>query len=321
MSEVMNDPCFVFGLELDGVGGGTATGSETDSSQPSWLHIDYSESTSEAWLQARGLERTAVESLTREESRPHTLLMDSGILVVLRGVNTNPGSEPEDMVSLRMWIEPNRLISVRQRRVFSAQDVRASLEHGNGPRTIADLVTELIERIADRISLFVDSIEERVLEFEEAVEAQEPNDLRREVSALRRQTAVVRRYLAPQRDALDTLYRHSKEILDEAHRYAVREQCDRITRYVEDLDLVRERSLVIQEELLNRLAQEQNARMYVLSIVAAIFLPITFITGLFGMNVAGLPGVEDPAAFWIVCGVMAAILVGVAVLFRIQRWF
>ena len=46
----------------------------------------------------------------------------------------------------------------------------------------------------------------------------------------------------------------------------------------------------MQEELMNRIAQEQNARMYVLSIVAAIFLPISFVTGLFGMNVAGLPG-------------------------------
>ncbi len=319
---MMNDPCFVFGLQLDGQGGGTApSATATDSAHPSWLHIDYSSPTAKTWLLERGLSTGVVETLVREETRPRAVPMGPGVLVVLRGVHANPGSEPEDMVSLRMWIEPNRLITVRQRKMFSAQDVRQSLVEGRGPKTIPDLVTELIERIADRISLFVDSIEEEALAFEEAVETGEPNALRRDVSALRRQTAVVRRYLAPQREALDALFRHSKDILDDAHSYAVREQCDRITRYVEDLDLVRERTLVIQEELLNRLAQEQNARMYVLSIVAAIFLPITFITGLFGMNVAGLPGVEDPAAFWIVCGVMLFLLVGVAVLFRIKRWF
>jgi len=57
--------------------------------------------------------------------------------------------------------------------------------------------------------------------------------------------------------------------------YLVREQSDRITRYVEDLDFVRERALVVQEELFNRISQEQNTRTYVLSIVATIFLPIT----------------------------------------------
>ena len=71
--------------------------------------------------------------------------MNTGVLVLLRGVSTNPGSEPEDRVSLRMSIEPNRLISVRQRKLFSVQDVRESLESGNGPRTIPDLVTGLIE--------------------------------------------------------------------------------------------------------------------------------------------------------------------------------
>ena len=61
--------------------------------------------------------------------------------------------------------------------------------------------------------------------------------------------------------------------------------------------------------------------MYVLSIVAAVFLPITFITGLFGMNVAGLPGTANAGAFWIVAGVMATFTVGVVVLFWIKRWF
>ena len=101
----------------------------------------------------------------------------------------------------------------------------------------------------------------------------------------------------------------------------VREQTDRIAREVEDLDLVRERSLVITEELLNRIAQEQNNRMYVLSIIAAIFLPITFITGLFGMNVAGLPGIENPAAFLLVAGAMLGVTVLTLVLLRAKRWF
>ena len=71
---------------------------------------------------------------------------------------------------------------------------------------------------------------------------------------------------------------------------------------------------------MNRIAQEQNARTYVLSIVAAIFLPISFITGLFGMNVAGLPGIEEPMAFNLVSFAMGAIVVGIVVYFRTRKW-
>jgi zinc transporter len=77
---------------------------------------------------------------------------------------------------------------------------------------------------------------------------------------------------------------------------------------------------VVQEELFNRISQEQNARTYVLSIVAAIFLPITFISGVFGMNVAGLPGLEDIKSFWVVSGVMTAISVGIMIWLRFKRW-
>jgi zinc transporter len=95
---------------------------------------------------------------------------------------------------------------------------------------------------------------------------------------------------------------------------------DRITRYVEDLELVREKAMVLQEELINMMAQQQNDRMYVLSIIAAIFLPISFITGLFGMNVAGLPGINEPSAFVYVAGFMTAMVVTILAIFRLKKW-
>jgi zinc transporter len=318
--EGMTDPCFVFGYLLDGAGGGKQIDESFSDEGPVWLHIDYSTGSAEQWLRDRGVETQIVESLVRGDTRPRTFKTDDGVLIVLRGININPGADPEDMVSVRILMEPNRIISVRQRRLLSVQDVRDSIEKGRGPRNLPDVVTDLIERLADRISSFVDDIEERVAQYETAVESRSLSEIRAEVSALRRQTATVRRFLAPQRDALDTLYRQSEGILDEKHVYAVREQADRITRYVEDLDLVRERALVVQEELLNRVAQEQNARMYVLSIVAAVFLPITFITGVFGMNVAGLPGVENETAFWVVIAAMLAVSVGALILLRFWRW-
>ena len=89
---------------------------------------------------------------------------------------------------------------------------------------------------------------------------------------------------------------------------------------LEDLDLVRERALVAQEEFLGMIANEQNNRMLLLSIVAAIFLPLSFLTGLMGMNVAGLPGTENNWAFGIIVFLMTLIAVLILLLFRARKW-
>jgi zinc transporter len=72
--------------------------------------------------------------------------------------------------------------------------------------------------------------------------------------------------------------------------------------------------------LIAQLAQQQNSRMYILSIVAAIFLPLSFLTGLMGMNVAGLPGTEDPASFTLLVILMLAVGFGIVGIFRWQKW-
>jgi zinc transporter len=93
-----------------------------------------------------------------------------------------------------------------------------------------------------------------------------------------------------------------------------------MTRYLEDIDLARERLVVMQEEFLAQQAQQQNARMYVLSVVAAVFLPLTFVTGLLGMNVGGLPGLESPNGFVVSVVVMLVSAAGLLAFFRWKRW-
>lgn len=318
--QITSAKCFVHGVALDGDGCAAATQKFARTDQPTWLHLDYSEKDCASILKSLELPENVIDSLVRQNTRPRTIVEKRGFLIFLRAVNLNPGDDPDDMVSLRIWLEKNRLITVRQRRVFSIQDLRKELEEGRGPHNIQDLFITIVERLVDRISEYVDAIEEKVGVFEDSIETSNSNEVRIAVSSLRRQSAQIRRYLAPQRDALDFFYRQSKDFLNEEQVYELHEQADRIVRYVEDLDLVRERCLVLQEELMNRIAQEQNARMYVLSIVAAIFLPISFVTGLFGMNVAGLPGIETPYAFNLVAGSMIVIVAGIIIYFKTRKW-
>ncbi len=286
-----------------------------------WVHLDLGSESSRRWLEREsGLRPSVVEALLAIETRPRSHIDEHGSLISLRGVNTNPGEDPEDMVAVRIWIEPERIISSRRRRLLSVQDVRAALDEGNGPRSAGEFLATLIGRLADRIGDFVNGIEERIDVIEERPPDGEIMPLRQNIMGLRRQIAAVRRFLAPQRDALDRLYRQPGSLLDEGEAQDMREEADRVTRYLEDIDLARERLVVLQEELLAQLAQEQNTRMYVLSVVAAVFLPLTFITGMLGMNVGGLPGLESPLGFVWSAVVMVAAAVGLLVFFRWKKW-
>ena len=320
------DPQFLHVVVLDGRGGGrlvdpASVDQWTKDQGVLWVHIDVNDSASQRWLeQHSGVEQSVTDILLAGETRPRSHATEDGLLTVLRGVNTNPGQDPEDMVSIRIWIEKDRIITARRRQLMSVQDVRASLDEGSGPKSSGGFLTALVERLADRIGDYVDNIEERVGAAEDGVGLVDPTTFRQSLTSIRQEIAGVRRFLAPQRDALDRLYRHSDNVLSVLDSQDLLEEADRITRYLEDLDLARERTLVLREEFLGVLAQEQNQRMYVLSVVAAIFLPLTFVTGLLGMNVGGLPGLESPRGFVASIAIMTISALILIVYFRWKKW-
>jgi len=325
MSSESNQP-FICAFVLDGHGTGRAVDvAGVDNWSPDdgvlWVHLDVLNPAARQWLKDRtDVDDVIGDALLAGETRPRAVPETDGLLLVLRGVNTNPGADPDDMVSIRVWINENQIVSSRRRRLLAIEDIRGSLESGRGPSSPGGFIVSLVERLADRIGDVVDVIEENVESAEAQAESASLAELRTELGALRRETAAIRRYLSPQRDALDRLYRHPGPFFSENEANELREQSDRITRDLEDLDLARERAIMLQEELLSRMAQEQNARMYLLSVIAAVFLPLTFVTGLLGMNVAGLPGTTDSSAFVVSLVVMGLLGVALVLFFRWKKW-
>ncbi len=325
VAEDVSSAPFVCAYLLDGSGRGqrldaSGVGAWSEEQGVLWVHLDILDAEAREWAHRHGeLDSTIVEALLVGETRPRVVPSDDGLLLVLRGVNTNPGADPEDMVSIRLWIEPHRIITSRRRQLLSVQDMRDALDAGNGPRTSGEFLVALVEKIAVRIGHAVERIDDELDQAE--TEVTEKNaELSAALGSLRRQTAAIRRYLAPQRDALDRLYRQPSTLLSDTESHELREQADQITRSLEDLDLARERAMVVQEELFTRLAHEQNSRVYLLSVVAALFLPLTFVTGLLGMNVGGLPGIENPQAFVLSLFIMGVMGAGLLLYFRFKKW-
>lgn len=286
-----------------------------------WVHLDASFEESRQWVSTGSyLPSIVPNALLADETRPRVNAVGDGALVVLRGVNLNPGADPEDMVSIRLWVESQRVISVRLRRMLSVEDVVASLEQQ--PLTGAgDLVVRLAGRLVDRMSAVIDGMEERVADLEQSVLHESEQSMRFNLTDLRREAITLRRYLAPQREALGRLQSEQLSWFTELDRLRLREVYDRLIRHVEDLDAVRERAAVVQEELISHLSNQINQRMYVLSVVAAVFLPLGFLTGLLGVNVGGIPGAESPYGFVAFILILVLLVVLQAWYFIKKRWF
>jgi zinc transporter len=288
-----------------------------------WLHLRSDDPASIDYMRSMNLKPKLIEALSANETRPRMQLLEDGVLVNLRGVNTNPGADPEDMVAIRIWFNDRVILTGRktERKLLSIEDLRQCIEDGKGPLHPGQFVAGLIENLANRINDFVDKLDDELTSVETELDEKKDSvrQIQQRLSEIRKQTAMIRRYLAPQREALAELYR-SQKYLSEDDCYSIRYQTDRITHYVEDLDLARERALVLHGELQNKIAEQQNSRTYLLSIVATIFLPLSFLTGVFGMNVAGLPGVETPGAFGLLSAAMVLLAVLIIVYIRWKNW-
>lgn len=286
-----------------------------------WVHLHLEGSRTQAWLKDHsGLPPLIAEALTYEEVRPRSTVVGEGMLVTLRGVNLNPGADPEDMVAVRMYVDRDLVVTVRRRRLMAVQDIRDRLAVGKGPKNAGELLAELAARLVERMGPVIDDLDDGIDDIEaRAVDAAHAG-LRAELWDRRREAIGLRRYIAPQRDAMTRLYAERVDWIDEPSAQRLRECADRVTRYVEDLDAARERATLVQDELNSRMTEHMNRNTYVLSVIAAIFLPLSLITGLLGINVGGIPGEKWEWAFWLVTFGIGACGVGGFFLLRRLRW-
>jgi len=287
-----------------------------------WLHMDYSHPAVKAWFNKQGhLGDVVVEALLREENRPRVSAIHDGLLLSLRSINFSELASPEDMVAIRVWTNARIILSTRKRHVLSVGYLAEAIAAGNGPKTASAFIAELAESLIVRMQETLSEVEDSVDDLEERAVSNSNEQLRTQIADLRRQAIALRRYLAPQREALTHLQSEKFNWITVDDRLRLRETTDHLHRYVEDLDAVRDRAAVTQEQLANRVAEQVNARMYVLSLVAAIFLPLGFFTGLLGINVGGIPGSDMPQAFMLVVLSMVALVCCQLVLFKIKKWF
>ncbi|MDH3452252.1 MAG: zinc transporter ZntB [Gammaproteobacteria bacterium] len=323
----MTDRGLLAAFVLDGQGGGRPLGWEEVESWASeqgvlWVHLDRTDPFAREWVQNRsGIDPATAETLLESQgNRPRVQRIDSGLLIVLRGPNRAEGEDLDDMPSMHMWVEEKKIVTLRRRRLMAGTEIRQAVEHGRGPTSASNFIVHMAERLNDPLSPIVHDIDDAIDALQEKVLLEYNPSLRRELQSARQAAINFRRHIAPQRDALSRLQAEPIAWLEPLDRAFLREIADHTARYVEDLDAARERAGVAQDELNNQLAERMNRTMYVLTVFAALLLPPSLLTGLFGINVGGMPGVESRWAFAIVVIALPVLAAVQFMVLRRLRW-
>jgi zinc transporter len=318
-----------FGLvcayRLDGKGGGEPlTWTDLDAPTPRpdrdqhervssggavWIHLDIKHTNALRWLKERsGLDPMTVDALAAPRVNPRIEQRDGSMLMVLKGVNFTPGALPTDMVSLRLWTDGNRVITCRREPVRATSNMSQRLQEGQGPMDAGGIITDLANLMVAHME---DMINDQLLashRIGRLSDSKPTEDLVSELAHLRRVMIRMRRFLGPQRRALAQLAATRQPWLSDSNRILAREVVHQCIQYIEGLDAAQEISEITQDEILQRSTEKTERRLFSLTVITAIFLPLTFITGLLGVNLAGIPDAEDPWSFLILCILLGALV-------------
>lgn len=324
----MSSSCILHAHLIDGKGGAKPLMdqeicNELKNENLAWVHLDATHPDTRQWLQENlnYLDPLIINALLAEETRPRIMEMNDGLLMILRGMNFNDNADPEDMISVRVWVDPHRIITLRRRPLKAIMDIKDNLERDKGIKNTGHFIAQLTSRLFERMEPVMANLDERVDLIEAAILDDPDPKNREEIVSIRKKAIIFRRYIAPQKDVMSYLRLSDLPWISTQNKRYLQESLDRVTRYVEDLDAIRERAQIVKDELANILSDRLNKNLYILSIVSAVFLPLGFFTGLMGINIGGMPGVDNDQAFWIFSGILSVMVALQIIIFKKLKWF
>lgn len=286
-----------------------------------WIHLDQNAPATRAFLSEQlHLNEIVVNALTALETRPRCEQMDVGALINLRGLSLQAEPEADELVSIRMWTGRGCIVSVARYTMRALSPLCDGFKTGR-VKDPGDFVAMLADLITTDLDPDVAELGDRLDECELMLDASKAFALRREIAVARARAIEYRRFVAPQRQALERLSQLECDWLEPDDRMHLAESADRFARMAEELESIRERAALMHEQITDLRAEMIDTRALLISIVALVFLPLTFLTGLLGMNVNGIPFAHEPWAFAGVVGLCVVMAAGIVGWFLRQHWF
>ena len=287
----------------------------------SWEHLDLSiKSNIQRLNQNKDIPQYVKNALISTETRPKVEVVGDGLLIILRGLNMNPDEAQEDMISIRIWLKKNSIVSTQFRDLHTTSDFLERARSGHPEVSTSVLLAKIISALFQRIEATVLELSDTVDTLEESLTESFDPDIRAQISNLRKKVVIFKRHMTPQREVMSQLRYSSLNWMNDEHRNYHNENYERVMRNIDELEEMRDKLNIIKEEVQHIISEKLNRNTYVLSMVTAIFLPLGFLTGLLGINVGGIPGADYELAFWVFCTMLFVIAVLQVAIFRKLKW-
>lgn len=265
----------------------------------------------------------AIEDAISEIHHPKVESYGDYLYVVLHGIDFRAREHLFRTQDVDFFLGPRYLVTVHpgiSRSIGKVNELclRNSRLLGEGP---AALMHRIIDVMVDNYRPEVDKLEDRLDQLEKDVFAGTRPNLARRILDFKRDVASLRRVVQPQRDVVGRLARREFPFITETLAYRYRDVFDHLVRLSDEATFLQDRITSLLDAYLSAVSNQLNSVMKVLTVIATVFMPLTFITGLYGMNVT-LPhfGLGDDSFFWVLVLAMLAISAAMLALFRRRGW-
>lgn len=286
-----------------------------------WLKCYKSDQTQQLLTNLGTIPKGIIEMLCADETRPRTLTINDTFIGIFRTVSAEMENLDAGVVtSIRIFVNKNLIVTIQESPLFAMNQMDVNFQANIGPKTAAECLVFLLGGIGERIAEVITAWDAILDQLESATSAQ-IFSTQNKLTQVRKRLIALRRYMIPQREAINSIEVENLTWFDEESQGRLSEEAESMVRLVEDLEAEKERAELVQEAVSSQSQQATNTRTYYLSIIASIFLPISFATGLLGSNLAGIPFATKPWSFPAFCLLLLLIALGIALFLRYRKWY
>ena len=265
-----------------------------------------------------------LEDILNTDTRPKIEITDDYLFTVMKLFIYNAEQEIFEPEQVSFILGRNFIFSFVEKgdEIFNPVRDRIAGQLGKIRKKASDyLLYALMDIVVDYYFLVLEKIEERIESLDDEAINEPEKTLAEKIYNLKNLLLLLRRSVTPMREIVNQLIKDEGDLLEESIEPYLRDLYDHVIHISETLEVQREITTGLMETYLSMMSNKMNEVMKVLTVIATIFIPLTFIVGIYGMNFKYMPELDVPWAYYAVWGVMTSVVIGMVIYFRRKKWF
>ncbi len=284
-----------------------------------WVNILAPTEADTRWLsEVFAFHELALVDVLNNAVRPKQESYDDVLFTVLNAVNLNEGEEQLDTINLNIFLTEQFIVSTHGKPLKTTRGALEAMKRKRDPlsRGTDYVYYLLLDGVVNRYLDVIDEVDESLVALERDVFESSHRDIQERIFREKRRLAYLKRSITPKRDAVRDLVNSEFTQISPEVRVLLRDVLDHILRVNDAIESYRELTTGLMDSHMGNISNRMNEVMKLMSIIATVMLPLSFLTGVFGMNFDAIPGIHAENGFWILVGTMTVLVLLLVWFFR-----